>query len=40
MAISSTMELPFGAKAPDIALPNIDGKITSLADFGDAPTLL
>jgi len=40
MAISSTMELPFGAKAPDFALPNTDGKITSLADFADAPTLL
>ncbi|MFQ5990317.1 MAG: thioredoxin family protein, partial [Candidatus Methylomirabilales bacterium] len=40
MAISSTMELPFGTKAPDFALPNIDGKIISLAQFADAPALL
>ncbi|MEE9138634.1 MAG: thioredoxin family protein [candidate division NC10 bacterium] len=40
MAISSTMELPIGAKAPDFSLPNIDGKIISLKDFADAPTLL
>ncbi len=40
MAISSAMELPLGAKAPDFALPNIDGKMISLAQFADAPTLL
>ncbi len=40
MAISSTMELPIGAKAPDFSHPNIDGKIISLKDFADAPTLL
>lgn len=40
MAISSTMELPIGAKAPDFSDPNIDGKIISLKDFADAPTLL
>jgi peroxiredoxin len=34
------MELPIGAKAPDFSLPNIDGKIISLKDFADAPTLL
>lgn len=40
MAISSTMELPIGAKAPDFSFPNIDGKIISLKNFADAPTLL
>lgn len=40
MAISSTMELPFGASAPEFALPNIDGSIISLKDFADAPALL
>ena len=40
MAISSTMELPYGAKAPDFALPNIDGTIISVKDFADAPALL
>ena len=40
MAISSMMELPFGTKAPDFALPNIDGKMISLAQFADAPALL
>jgi peroxiredoxin len=34
------MELPIGAKAPDFSHPNIDGKIISLKDFADAPTLL
>ena len=35
----STM-LPLGTPAPDFSLPNIDGKVVSLADFRDAPALL
>ena len=40
MAISSTTELPLGTKAPDFALPNIDGTTVALRDFADAPALL
>jgi peroxiredoxin len=40
MAISSTMEMPLGASAPDFALPNIDGTTVALKDFSGAPALL
>ena len=36
---ASTM-LPLGTTAPDFALPNVDGRTVSLADFQDAPALL
>ncbi|HPM81693.1 MAG TPA: thioredoxin family protein [Candidatus Anammoximicrobium sp.] len=36
---ASTM-LPLGTRAPDFSLPDIDGRIVSLADFRDAPALL
>lgn len=36
---ASTM-LDLGVKAPDFSLPDIGGKIVSLADFADAPALL
>lgn len=32
--------LPLGTPAPDFSLPNIDGKIVSLADFKKAPALV
>ncbi len=32
--------LPLGTKAPDFRLPNIDGRLVSLADFQGAPALL
>ncbi|CAL1125251.1 unnamed protein product [Cladocopium goreaui] len=32
--------LPLGTPSPDFSLPNIDGKVVSLADFRDAPALL
>ncbi len=36
---ASTM-LPLGTQAPDFSLPNVDGRIVSLADFQDASALL
>ncbi|MCE9555618.1 MAG: thioredoxin family protein [Planctomycetes bacterium] len=36
---ASTM-LPLGTKAPDFTLPNVDGRLVSLADFEGAPALL
>ena len=36
---ASTM-LPLGTKAPDFSLPNVDGKIVSLADFESAKGLV
>lgn len=36
---ASTM-LPLGTKAPDFKLPNVDGRMVSLADFEGAPALL
>lgn len=36
---ASTM-LPLGTRAPDFSLPNVDGRIVSLADFQDASALL
>jgi len=32
--------LPLGTPAPDFALPNVDGKVVSLADFNKSPGLL
>lgn len=37
---ASTMILSLGAKAPDFALPDTEGRIVRLSDFGDAPALL
>lgn len=37
---ASTMILSLGAKAPDFALPDTEGRILRLSDFGDAPALL
>lgn len=36
---ASTM-LPLGTKAPEFTLPNVDGRLVSLADFEGAPALL
>lgn len=36
---ASTM-LELGRRAPDFELPNVDGKIVSLADFQDVPALV
>ncbi len=36
---ASTM-LALGTRAPDFSLPDLDGRIVSLADFRDAPALL
>jgi peroxiredoxin len=36
---ASTM-LPLGSKAPDFSLSDVEGKIVTLRDFGDAPALL
>jgi len=36
---ASTM-LALGTQAPDFSLPDVDGRIVSLADFRDAPALL
>jgi peroxiredoxin len=32
--------LPLGTKAPGFSLPNVDGRVVSLADFAGAPALL
>jgi len=39
VATPSTM-LELGTRAPDISLPDTDGRIVSLADYHDAPALL
>ncbi len=39
VAVNSTM-LPLGTKAPDFALPNVDGRTVSLADFQGRKALL
>ena len=39
VATPSTM-LELGTRAPDISLPDTDGRIVSLADYRDAPALL
>jgi peroxiredoxin len=38
-AVSSNM-LPLGTRAPDFSLPDTDGRIVALSDYGDAPALL
>ena len=40
MALTPSTMLELGTAAPDFRLPNIDGKLVSLADFADAPALL
>lgn len=37
---ASTMQLPLGAQAPDFALPDTEGRIVRLSDFGQAKALL
>jgi peroxiredoxin len=39
MAVPSNM-LPLGTRAPDFSLPDTDGRVVSLSDYGDAPALL
>jgi peroxiredoxin len=40
MVLTASTMLPLGTKAPNFSLPNVDGRIVSLADFEDAPALL
>jgi peroxiredoxin len=40
MALTPSTMLPLGTKAPAFSLPNVDGRVVSLADFDDAPALL
>lgn len=40
MARTPSTMLPLGTLAPDFSLPNIDGRIVTLADFKDAQALL
>ena len=40
MVLTPSTMLPLGTIAPDFELPNIDGKMVSLADFKKAPALL
>jgi peroxiredoxin len=40
MALTYSQKIPFGKKAPDFSLPGIDGKIYSLASFGDKKILV
>lgn len=40
MSLTPSTMPPLGMQAPDFSLPNVDGKIVSLADFADAPALL
>ena len=40
MALTLSTMLPLGTTAPDFQLPDTNGKITSLADFKNAPALL
>ncbi|HEX9638347.1 MAG TPA: thioredoxin family protein [Acidobacteriota bacterium] len=40
MATTSSTRLELGTPAPEFALPDTEGRIVSLADFGSAPALL
>lgn len=40
MARTPSTMLPLGTPAPDFALPNVDGRTLSLADFAEAPALV
>lgn len=40
MARTPSTMLPLGTPAPDFSLMNVDGRMVSLGDFGDAPALL
>lgn len=40
MALTPSTMLPLGTKAPGFSLPNVDGRLVSLADFQGAPALL
>ena len=40
MVLTPSTMLPLGTPAPDFSLPNVDGKVVSLADFKDAKALL
>jgi len=40
MSLTPSTMLPLGTTAPDFALPDINGKAVSLADFKDKPALL
>jgi peroxiredoxin len=40
MALTPSTMLPLGTTAPDFRLPDMNGKIISLADFKNAPALL
>ena len=40
MVKTASVMLPLGTVAPDFALPDIDGRIVSLADFGDQAALV
>ena len=40
MALTASEMLELGTMAPNFSLPDTDGKVVSLRDFGDAPALL
>jgi peroxiredoxin len=40
MALTPSTMVPLGTSAPDFRLPDTDGKLVSLSDFGHAPALL
>jgi len=40
MVLTASTMLPLGTKAPNFSLPNVDGRLVSLADFDGAPALL
>ena len=40
MVLTPSTMLPLGTQAPDFSLPNVDGRLVSLADFAGVPALL
>lgn len=40
MVATASQMLPLGTRAPEFSLPNVDGRMVSLADFADAPALV